>query len=494
MEPTVSDAKRGAKKEDQRKKAGWLAGLLRGGSTGAAGSGAVNGAVVSAAGSALLAAKGGLLVSALVAVTLAGGMALLGYRNAKVAALAQLNRERVSVFAPKPAEPADAAGSADAAAGASNSLSMLVAGNASHGYAAYARGDVATASMRAGAAAPAPAAAAVPAAKNDADVSGNKAAPAAAAGALRTVSVEAVGATGASGGSPSAGTAPAAALAAISKTLSAAASAPKAMTAFGVQKTLSSRRFGSSNALRMLGAVRHDQAGAASSQAAGTTYDGARPSPASAAMAAIQLAQAGAAAGPSGSTSLGSQASAMTPPPPTAAGRNATPWQNAVNTAMMCVLGAAACLMIISKIKWDPMLKPVVLILAGVAAMLSTVTISMGSMLMSGKYGQTFQGKMFTLSGGLMLAASAAAVIGLDAMGGGKGATAAVAEESGSANLWMIAAGGASLAAAMVGYISQPKVVNDPYFKGGTPDWDGTGKPTTYYKAPSEDALARFMV
>ncbi|MBI3550404.1 MAG: hypothetical protein HY078_15295 [Elusimicrobia bacterium] len=95
--------------------------------------------------------------------------------------------------------------------------------------------------------------------------------------------------------------------------------------------------------------------------------------------------------------------------PAVGAAKNVTPWQGAVNMAGMLLTGAGMLLLLASVLsmqaKANPTLKPIVKMIAGVAAGLGAAAIAIGMSLMN-KSGQQKHGMMFMIMGGIITAAA----------------------------------------------------------------------------------------
>ena len=475
--------------EKEEKKRGGFFGFLRGvgrsftGAPGGLGSGSGGFGGLGGLGWAggLLATKAGLIGLVLIGTTVAGGLGVLGYKLFGPGDDDRLGG-RFQLFAPRPpGAPSSGQGPGD---GNSQSLSMLAAGNAGRGGPAEAAPDAAAVAAAEKQAADKAAAAAAAGKANNANVGGNKAA--ALKSERKIGELSKLGGVHGGGGAGSSASSSAAPLNAAKSALgSAHAVKPKATPSS--QRSLG-RRFGADNSLQQARQVLGNQSRAPSSGAAGQTYDGSRPAGiggADAPQGGAGANNAGAGNAPTPNPSGGYDTAERFPPAPTAAAVNVTPWQGAINTAMLCVVGAAALLMAASKLKKGAPL--LAMGLAALAAMLAMGAIMMGSMMMGGKYGQTFQGQMFVLAGTAMLASSALSFLPAPDPN-------AKASEFGDPALWMMVVGGAGLAAAMVGYISKPMKVDPSFFRNGQPpDWNQTAQPQSRYEAPSQRVLDRFL-
>jgi hypothetical protein len=456
MEQKIQVAKDERKEKKRGGIFGWLRGLGKsgGGASGmsGAGFGGLGGGLADAGfAGGLLATKAGLIGLIMIGSTLAGGLGVLGYRFFGPGADGG-SRGGFQLFEPKPPSASNDAGAPRD--GNSQSLSLFAAGNAAPPLKEPAKADVSATA----AAASADKSAVGAGHAINANVGGNKAVGLKSDRKFGDLSK--LGGAGAAGGTS----------ATMGSALNHAHAAPG--TSKGLAKPSASsvgrgigRRLGGSNSLQQLGQVRRDQRAAPSSSSAGATYDGARPAGITGADAAAP-AQAGTSdgAGSRPNPTNGSDSGNRFPPAPAAEHTNVTPWQGAINTAMMCIVGAAALLFAASKVKKAPGYgTALAAVLCGIAAMLALMAIALGSMMAGGKYGQKFQGNMFVLSGGLMLATAA--------MGFFPGPSDAN-KDAFDPTMIMMVSGGAALAAAMVGYISKPMKLDSSFFPDGkAPDW-----------------------
>jgi hypothetical protein len=517
---------------EERKRGGLAALLLRlgiGSEAGGGAGGGFGGLLGAGAGGGLLATKAGIIGLVLVGSTVAGSLGVVAY---KVFGPTSSDRDDASfsqLFAPKPKDAAGASGqgssnsASGSANGASQSLQYLVDANSKGGASSQDQ------SAQSAAAAPASAAAsAAPPLKND-NISGSTAAK------LKTdhkIGELSKGAASGSGGTASApGGSNNASLLANAKGGSLAGMGGSRGAALSSISAARSRALGG-GAVGQAAAAHGNQIGAASSFAAGRTYDGSSAGPSQ--------------EGPGMSSGRGAPGSAADAAPPvnpgggqqnsfgdvpTATGANVTPWQAAINTAMLAVMGAAALLyfaMKIAKMKMASaaMTKTIICILAGIAAGLGAFVISLGARIGGGAYGQQAQGGLLALAGGCLMATAAAAIYGAvtakpdgppvksgdpinpkdpsagsydDSSALKKNATAdqdALANAMGkNTQLLMICCGGAALAATVGAYLLPKNSYSPGLFQNGRPpDWDNGYHPAQSSNMPSEKILDRYLV
>ena len=261
-------------------------------------------------------------------------------------------------------------------------------------------------------------------------------------------------------------------------------SVSKGRPAITARRSLSAMK--SSNSFMQLGAVRADHVAAASSAQAGHTYDGAAPAGTIGPDAGIP-GGSGAAIGGKGTSVAPTPSNSVPdryPKPPQPDAKNVTPWQAAIDTAAMLVVAASLLLMLAAKVAKHPAGQAVPMMayaLAALAAILGLAAMAFGSMVAGGKYGQAFQGNMFVLSGGLIVATAGAAAMGFN------DPKSSMATQ-GKPTMIMMLSGAAALGAAMAGYLIAPKHFPASQFKMGLPpDWDHQAQG----KMLSEEALER---
>ncbi len=480
-------------REEQEKKRSGLAALLF--RFGSASGGGGFGGLLGAGG--LLATKAGIIGLILVGTTVAGSLGVVAYKLFGPTASDRSDASFSRLFAPKPKDAAgkDAPTSAN---GVSQSLQYLADANS--------KGEAAPQDQAAPAASAAPAdasaSAAPPPLKNDnalgstvaklktdhkigalppASGSGSSASLLGSAGAAKN----AASLTAGTGGNLS------------------GMAASRAGT--GGLQALRSRTMGG-GAVKQLGAVRHDQAGATSSQGAGRTYDGnaAAPSPASASENSSAGAQNSAAdqtpkVNPGGGSSGNQFPSSAVP---SVTGSNVTPWQAAINTAMLLTMLAAGLLFaasMVAKMKFAAGLGAAQIhmwvgILAGLAAAVALGVIALGAEIGGGKYGQPLQGQLLCLAGGFMVAGAGVLMAGALSVGAGTGDEANHLAMSGSMNILMMVCGGAALAAMAWAYMAPKKSYDAGLFQNGRPpDWDHPYQSSQVGRLPSQVILDRYL-
>ena len=472
---------------EEEKKRGGLAGWFSRMGIGSRGVGGVGG--IGRAGlflsKGILATKAGIIGLLLVGTTVAGSIGFVGYKLFGPTSADRSDADFKSIFAAKPkSAAASASGQGGASAdGVSQSLQYLVDANAKK----MAPAQDQAADVAAAAKAAAVAAAATPGGPSTKNDNAPSQGPAARlkSGKFGQLGQSGGAGSGASGGSAGSG---AGLLASAKGGNLSGMSASRAGGAAGAIP--SARRLG--GALNQAMQVRRDQASAASSAAAGKTYDGNAQAPA--------LADAGSQG--SGGTGPGTTSShdtypSVTPvsgsagtsnfaPVPSVAATNVTPWQSAINTALLCLAGACALLFIANMISkksaaMGPWAKGLAIALSAVAASLGAFAVYLGALIGGGAYGQPLQGGILSLAGGFTVAASAAAIWGFASDGVLKGGPLAIT----------MVCGGAALAAMAAAYLTKPKEYPSTDFQNGwPPDWDHRSTS----QVPSDGILDRYLV
>jgi len=496
-------------RKDQDKKRSGLAGLLLrfgigseagGGVAGTEGFGGLLGAGVSGG---LLATKAGIIGLILVGTTVAGSLGVVAYKLFGPTAADRPDASFTSLFSPKPQNAAGAVGhdASASANGVSKSLQYLADANA--------KGEAVPQDQTAQAASAPPAnasasAAVAPPLKND-NVLGSTVAKLKSDHKFGAMSQGAASGSGGSVSLPAGGGAAgnAASLLAGKKggNLSGMAASQPGM---GSMSALRSRALGG-GAVRQLGAVRHDQTGAASSQAAGRTYDGNAATPSPAASAGDSGTQnSGADTNPRVNPSGGSSADQFPSSVASVAGTNVTPWQAAINTAMILTMLSAGLLFAADKVAKMKItatfaigaIQAWVCILAGLAAAVASAVIALGAEIGGGKYGQPLQGKMLCLAGGLLVACSGILMAGaLSADAGKPGSDQAnQLAMSGNVEMLMMLCGGAALAAMAWAYMAPKNTYSSGLFKDGRPpDWDHSYQSAQVGRLPSQGILDQYL-
>lgn len=502
MDTGTPEIKPEVNKEEDRK-SGMLGSLLSklGGS--GAGAGGVGGLGAGAGGTGLmgglLATKAGIIGLVLIGTTVAGGLGVVGYK-AFGPGSDQAGGGYSSLFeARPPSAESSSSGSAASADGTSQSLDMMVKANSgASGEQAGSAPDAAKTeqmSDAAGANGAASASAATPkaAANNNAPAMG---AAAKLAGAKKFGELAKIGSTGggSGGGSGASSGGAGTGLLASAKTggLGGFAGGPRA--AGGSNRGIGNIRKAGS-ALKQLGNVRADQRRAGSSAQAGRTYDAGSDSTGGE-IAGENTGAAGPGAGAAAVKDKGPSANSsgagderFPPPPDDVEGENVTPWQAAINTAILLVAGAAALLFLAGKVAKavvPPASMAVAYTLAALAGLMGLAVIALGSMIGGGEFGQPLQGGLLTLAGAFITATAAVAIFG-----GESGL--APGQDPGT---MMMICGGAGLAAAAGAYMMTPKSFPAADFKDGRPpDWDNKfeAKPEEDAYMPSENALQRYL-
>ncbi|MDD5655868.1 MAG: hypothetical protein PHF00_01250 [Elusimicrobia bacterium] len=500
-------------KEEDRGKSGILAGLLsRLGLGSGGGSGVLGGLGGAGAGGGLLATKAGIIGLIVVGTTVAGSIGMVGYKLFGPGDSDRLGADYSSIFAAKPKGGAESGGAA--ADGTSPSLSYLARANAGKsGEEAEAQPSDSPAGATAGAAA----AGAGAAAPGSASANDNAPGQGPAAKLKTDRKFGELGKTfgGAGGGAGSAaalagGAGSAGALLAAAKpgSLGGFSAGAPARAASGRRAIASGRR--ASGAVRQLSNVYRDQKGAGSSQAAGTTYDGNQAAsqigPEAGAPGAGSGAGTGAGPSPVGANPTGN-GNQRFDEPPSSPGANVTPWQAAINSAMLMLVGAAALLLLCSKIAdmvkatggtlAAPMAQKIITVLAGLAAALSLAAIAFGAMISGGKFGQPLQGNIIVAAGSFMAAASAAmvyAIWSVDPSKVTKDTAFSSLVFSDNTTLLMLACGGASMALSAWAYLATPKKYSSDLFRDGRPpDWDHKYEAAQVVEPPSQGVLDRYL-
>lgn len=486
--PNIKPEVNVTKEREEKKGAGLLGFLSRltGGGAGGA-TGGIGGLGGAAASGGLLATKAGLIGLILAGTTVAGGLGLVGWTAFGPGQGDRADNPSLQLFASKPKEASNPFGAVAPVAkdGSSSSLNYLAQANAPK-------------SEGGGEAAPAEATAASAATGND-DASASSNAtphlgesvatngPAPKAG-LKDVKKLGELSKGFGGGSGSAGSASAAALkgagAGANAALSNAGSKGSLGGGFG-QRGSAAQSIGRGVARARAGSATRQAMNALSqnrsaysSQAGGRTYDGSAAAGGGAAGLDAGMPGAGTGLGNGGSQPTSTPNSAAQKnefeAPPTPEGKNVTPYQKALNMAQM-MLGAAAALLMVayffSKSKDADLTqtaRTTVMILAALAAALSTAAIIIGAMISGGKYGQPLQGGLIALAGGLMGATAAMMMFGQGAEGqtSGKGDDKAFVLFGSDMTMFMMIAGGAGALALAGSMLSKPRQFPASEFEG----------------------------
>jgi hypothetical protein len=504
-------------KEEKREEGGLLGSLLSklgGGAAaggemgaGAAGAGGFGGA---GAMGGLLATKAGIVALIVCGTTVAGGLGVVGWKafgpgsDDKAAAGSEL-----TVFAPKPPTPAGSEASGEAGKdGNSQSLSMVATANtapAAPAVAEPAKAEDTKVEMKDSANAAATSAAASASASamasNNANVGGNRATSLLKGGSRFGELSKGGGGGGTSatsGGSSGSGGSGARGVA------TGQSSALGGAAAGGATRGIMRKASGGNGAFNQGLAANSTSRGATSMQAGGVVFDGGGAHGGTiGGNGGIALTGAGVQGGrtagkSTGGTDDGKKGDSPFKAPPDANGKNVTPWQKAINTAMMLIAGAALLLMAAAKLAKmsadSPWVKPLVYVCAGIAAAMGLAAIVLGGVIAHGEYGQVLQGAMFAVAGAAITVAAADCLIqGPDDMSDGNPTTV------------MYVAGAVGIGAAIIGTMAPKKTYDASKFhmdngsttpkdsSGDTVDW-GVGRndarPASY---PSEHALDEYL-
>jgi len=470
QQPYIPKINKDIKREEEKKRGG-LACLLSRLGFGSRGAGGLGGAA--GLGGGLLATKAGIIGLVLVGTTVAGSIGVVGYKLFGPSSADRVGADFSSIFAAKPKSAAGSAAGQDRAAsadGISRSLDYLVRANAKR--------EAPEQDQAAAAAGAAAGPAVAPPLNNDNAPGQGPAVKLKTDKKIGELSkVMAAGSGGASSSAAGAGLSGALAAGARGGSLGALPGAAARSAAGGLRGlSAGAQRLG---AFKQLGLVQRDQKGAVSSMAAGRTYDGNAQAPGQIGPdAGMPGAETGAGAGngaaapnPVGNPGVGGDGQRF-PQPPAVAATNVTPWQAAINTAMLLMAAACVLLLLANMVakmsnatgplgQWA---RPLAVALAAMAAACGLAVVFFGSMIGGGAFGQPLQGQILTLAGGFITAAAVVAALGLAAHEG--------ALHGGVLAVTMIC-GGAALAATAWAYMSTPKQYPASTFQDGRPpDWD----------------------
>ncbi|MDD5628468.1 MAG: hypothetical protein PHU21_05355 [Elusimicrobia bacterium] len=482
----------------------------------------------------LLATKAGIIGLVLVGTTVAGSLGVVAYKLFGPTEADRSDANFTSLFAPKPQNEAGAGGQNGSASanGASKSLQFLVDANTKEAPPQDQTAEAAAASADASASA-AVAPAAPPPLKND-NFGGSTIAK------LKTdrkfgdlTKGAASGSAGSISLAPSAGPGNAALLARASQ--GGLSANPSRAQSSGLQALRSGRAMRGSGALKQLSGVRSDHRGATTSQGSGARYDGANPSPAASPNTENTSTTGQGASDTSPGVNPGGGSSAerqFADDVPAVKGKNVTPWQAAINTAMMLVMASSMILFLASKVAdmqgvSAGMAKAIIILLGIIAAGLAAKVIQLGAEIGGGKFGQQLQGQMLTLAGGCLMATAAVMIFQAASAGAGdhvkpgdnmnEGVKDAPVKEYGQAgadkanavadqkalatamggntHLLMMVCGGAALAATAWAYMAPKKSYEASLFKDGRPpDWDHPYQSSQVVTPPSQGILDQYLV
>ncbi|MDE2040196.1 MAG: hypothetical protein KGO96_10020 [Elusimicrobia bacterium] len=506
--------------KDQKKKGGFLAGLLSrlsggadvlGGEAGLGGGaqggfGALGG-VSSGFGRAglfggLMATKAGVVALALIGTSVAGGLGYLGWKAFGPGPADRLGGS-YQLFSRRPngAASSSAAGApgSEAAGGSQSSLKMLAKANAGAESPAAPAAPQAAARGERGVAAPVG-----KAHNNNANIGGNKAAMLKGPrfGQLKLPASKSIAMSGPNASAPSGHASESSRAVGVGRAAALGGRRASVGRAFG-----GGLRNGAAGAFRQLGQANTDSVGAGNMRTAGATFDGGAASGgAGQSPGALGGAGTGAGSGP-GATPPGNPGSATDASPrfassiPSASGTNVTPWQSAITLAMALVGACAGLLLLSDKLKLSVSQKWIQYAIAGLVVVLSMLVIALGAAMSQPPYGQKFQGEMFVLAGGAMIAAAAAKMWGLGnpapaaPAAGATGSAGAATGSMSTPTLIMYACGAAGLAAAMGGFLKPGNKIDSSFFQNGKPpDVNLFGAYHVVVPGmPSEKALERFV-
>lgn len=486
---------------EEKKKSGLAALLLRFGigseaGTGAAGTGALGNLLSAGVSGGILATKAGIIGLVLVGTTVAGSLGVVAYKLFGPQSSDRTDAfSAQSLFSAKPPAAPGAAGDGSASAdGVSRSLQFLANANTkASGQGSEDASAASTTDASASASASTP-----PPLKND-NALGSTVAKLKSDKQFGGLTKGAASGSGGSislpgGGSPS----NASLLASANRGNLGGMTGARAGS--GGLGNLRSRSLGGS-AFKQLGAVRKDNIAAKTSQAGGRTYDGnaAAPSQASAAETASVGPEDTAPDKTPSVNPTGSGSSQFPEEVPSVAGVNVTPWQAAINTAMLCMMGAAVILMLASKIaKMEGislgMAKTIIVLLAVIAAALGAYVLKLGAQIGGGEYGQPLQGQLLSLAGGMVIASATCLAIGGLGLTEDAKTGALNAASMGNMNLLMMLCGGVALAATAWAYMAPKQKYDSGLFKDGRPpDYDHEYEAAQVVTPPSQGILDQYL-
>ncbi len=158
--------------------------------------------------------------------------------------------------------------------------------------------------------------------------------------------------------------------------------------------------------------------------------------------------------------------------PYTGNGTDVTPWQGAINLAIMLSLLAGALMFAAWKVSQSKIAGPtqniIMAVLGMVIAAVGGFIAYLGSQIAGGQFGQSFQGGAFTLAG-TFIAMSGMTIAAGGVVGGfSQGATGGM---TGATTGIFMACGAAGLLGAMAGYLVPAQQYPSTMFYGNPPDW-----------------------
>ena len=487
---------------EEKKKSGLAALLLRFGigseaGTGAAGTGALGNLISAGVSGGILATKAGIIGLVLVGTTVAGSLGVVAYKLFGPQASDRTDAfSAQSLFSTKPpAAPGSAADGSASADGVSRSLQFLANANTK---ASGQGSEDASASSPTDASASASASASTPPPLKNDNALGSTVAKLKSDKQFGGLTKGAASGSAGSISLPGGGSASNASLLAGANrgNLGGLSGARAGSGGLG---NLRSRSLGG-GAFKQLGAVRKDNIAAKTSQAGGRTYDGnaATPSQASAAETASVGPEDTAPDKTPSVNPTGSGNSQFPEEVPSVEGVNVTPWQAAINTASLALMGAAMLLMLASKVAKMKgvtvgMAQGIITLLCVIAAALGAWVIKLGAQIGGGEYGQSLQGGLLTLAGGMVIASAAILAIGAFSAVPGKD-EALDSAAMGNYNLMMMVCGGVGLAALAWAYLAPKQKYDSGLFKDGRPpDYDHEYEAAQVVTPPSQGILDQYL-
>ncbi len=160
--------------------------------------------------------------------------------------------------------------------------------------------------------------------------------------------------------------------------------------------------------------------------------------------------------------------------PYTGNGTDVTPWQGAINLAIMLSLLAGALMFAAYKVSASslatPTAKAILAVLGLVIAAVGGFIAYLGSQIAGGQFGQSFQGGAFTLAGTFIAMAGATIAAG-SVFDFAQAGTAAGDGFSATTSTIFMACGAVGLLSAMAGYLVPGQQYPSTMFYGNPPDW-----------------------
>jgi hypothetical protein len=154
--------------------------------------------------------------------------------------------------------------------------------------------------------------------------------------------------------------------------------------------------------------------------------------------------------------------------PYTGSGTDVTPWQGAINLAIMLSLLAGALMYAAYAVSKSSLgaAKQILIVLGVIIAAIGGFIAYLGSQIAGGQFGQSFQGGAFTLAG-TFIAMSGMAIAG----GGAAGDFSKGTGFGGTTSMVFMACGAVGLLSAMAGYLVPAQQYPSTMFYGNPPDW-----------------------